>query len=82
MSSKDKIKSFLFCKGEATNAEIAELLHGQPGQLSTGQRLREIRQELRAEGGDLECKEVRPGIYLYRVIKPKIKLEGQQFVMV
>ena len=67
-SAKEKIRLFLMQKGSATNAEIAELLRGQPGQLSTGQRLREIRQELIAQGGNLECREIRTGIYEYKVI--------------
>jgi len=58
-------------KGEATNAQIAEFMRGSKGQLSWGQRLREIRKELIAKGGDLECKEIKPGIYLYKVILPE-----------
>jgi hypothetical protein len=73
VSSKDRIKEYLMRRVSATNAEIAEYMRGTPGQLSWGQRIREIRQELIAEGGDLKCSEVRPGIYLYRVITPDFK---------
>lgn len=79
MSSKDKIKSFLICRGSALNYEIAQLLEGQPGQLSTGQRLREIRKELQAEGGDLSCEEERPGVYRYTVIKPHPQFKQDLF---
>jgi len=78
MTSKQRIKSFLFSRGQATNAEIAEYMNGLPGQLSWGQRLREIRQELKEEGGDLVTKEMCRGIYLYTVIlPPKIEANGQ-----
>lgn len=72
VSSKERIKAYLMKRVTATNAEIAEHLRGTPGQLSWGQRLREIRQELIAEGGDLRCVELRPGIYEYRVVTPEL----------
>jgi hypothetical protein len=71
MSAKSRIWQFLMDKGAATNAEIAEFMRGTRGQLSWGQRLREIRQELQARGGNLICSEVRPGIYKYQVIIPQ-----------
>lgn len=72
ITSKERIKEFLMSRMCCTNAEIAEFMRGYPGQLSWGQRLRDIRKELIAEGGDLECKEVRPGIYQYKVVLPKL----------
>ena len=69
MSSKDKIKSFLICKGQAYNYELAGLLEGQPGQLSWGQRVRDLRKEFAKEGIEIACTEERPGVYLYKLIK-------------
>lgn len=78
MSSKTKIRRLLELKGAATNAEIAELLRGQPGQLSFGQRLRDIRKDIQAEGGDLLCEKLRTGIYLYKLqLPPKVEKTGQ-----
>lgn len=71
MSAKSKIWQFLLDKGEATNAQIADFMRGSKGQLSWGQRLRELRQELQAKGGDLTCREIKTGIYLYKVIMPE-----------
>ena len=71
MSSKDKIWQYLITHdNQATNAQLADWLRGSKGQLSWGQRLRELRQELQAKGGDLTCRELRPGIYLYKIIEP------------
>jgi hypothetical protein len=69
MNSKSRIWQFLSERGEATNAEIASFMRGSKGQLSWGQRLREIRQELQAKGQDLACKECRPGIYRYTIVR-------------
>lgn len=74
-SSYTRIKRFMLEKKQATNAEIAEYMRGTKGQLSWGQRLRDLRQELIKEGGNLECEEIRPGIYLYKVIPPATKVE-------
>jgi len=71
MNSKSRLWQFLMDKGQATNAQIAEFMRGSRGQLSWGQRLRELRKELQAKGGDLTCQEVKPGIYLYKVIQPE-----------
>ena len=69
LSCKERIKIFLLMKGKATNAEIAELVRGTKGQLSWGQRLRDIRKDLQKKGKNLVCKEVRTGIYLYSIIE-------------
>jgi hypothetical protein len=71
MSSKSRLWQFLSNKGQATNSEIAEFFRGSKGQLSWSQRLREIRKDLIAKGGDLTCKELKQGIYLYKVIMPE-----------
>jgi len=71
MNSKSRLWQFLSDKGQATNAQIAEFFRGTKGQLSWGQRLRELRQELQAKGGDLTCREIKPGIYLYKIIQPE-----------
>lgn len=77
MSSKEKIWRFLIeNNGRATNAEIANWMRGQKGQLSIGQRLREIRQELQAGGKDLICTELRPGIYLYQITEGQMAWVG------
>ena len=76
MSSKSRLWQFLINKGQATNAEIAEFMRGTKGQLSWGQRIRELRQELQAKGGDLTCQELKTGIYLYKIIKPELKTMG------
>lgn len=68
MSAKQKIWEYLITHNyQATNAQIAECLRGSKGQLSWGQRLREIRGELQAKGRDLSCREIKPGIYLYKI---------------
>jgi len=72
MSAKNKIWQYLIThNNQATNAELADWLRGQKGQLSIGQRLREIRKDLIAKGGDLTCREIKTGIYLYKVIMPE-----------
>lgn len=71
MNSKSRLWQFLSDKGEATNAQIAEFFRGTKGQLSWSQRLREIRKDLQRKGGDLVCKEIRTGIYLYKIIYPE-----------
>ena len=75
MSAKQRIWCFLRDKGSATNAEIAEHMRGTRGQLSWGQRLREIRQDLQAKGDDLKCTEIKPGIYLYKIVRAKYEPE-------
>jgi hypothetical protein len=82
-SSKDKIKSLLISKGQATNGEIAALFSpGEPGCFSWPQRTRELRQEFAKDGVELRCEPLSRGTFIYKLIKPKLKLEGQQFVMV
>jgi len=71
MSSKSKLWQFLLDRGQATNSEIAEFMRGSKGQLSWGQRLRELRKDLQRKGGNLTCHEVKPGIYLYKVLLPE-----------
>jgi len=71
MSSKSRLWQFILEKKSITNAEIAEFMHGSKGQLSWGQRLREIRKEWQQRGGDLICKEERPGIYRYTLLMPE-----------
>lgn len=71
MSSKSRLWQYLLVKGEATNAQIADFMRGSKGQLSWGQRIRELRKELIAKGGSLECSEIKRGIYLYKVIPPE-----------
>jgi hypothetical protein len=81
MNSKSRLWQYLSERGEATNAEIAEFFRGTRGQLSWGQRLREIRKELQAKGGDLTCRELRPGIYSYKVVYPEPpRLEQEQAI--
>ena len=75
MNSKNKIKNFLLQRGQALNHEIAEYMRFQPGALSWRTRVSDIRKELQAQGGDLTCKELRKGIYLYKIIRPQIKVE-------
>lgn len=69
MSSKSRIWQFLAETGSRTNVEIANFVRGTKGQLSWGQRLRDIRKELIARGDNLECKEIRPGIYKYTIVR-------------
>jgi hypothetical protein len=72
MSSKSEIYNFLVSKGgETTNTEIAEFMRYKKGSLSWGQRLRDIRKDMKAKGGDLICREIRTGYYLYKLIFPK-----------
>ena len=72
ISSKSKIYNFLISKGgEATNTEIADFMRYKRGSLSWGQRLRDIRKEMKIKGGDLICKEIRTGYYLYKLVFPK-----------
>jgi hypothetical protein len=74
MSAKDKIWRYLSEHNwQATNGELGELLKGQKGQQSFGQRIRELRKAMYKRGGDIECKELRTGSYLYRVIWPEPK---------
>ena len=76
ISAKNKILQYLIShNNQATNAELAELLRGQRGQLSWSQRVRDIRKELKAKGKDLTCKELRVGIYLYQIVEPKEQKE-------
>lgn len=71
MNAKSRLWQFLSSKGSATNAEICEFIRGSPGQLSWGQRIRELRKEMQAKGGDIACSELRKGIYLYTVVWPE-----------
>lgn len=78
MNAKARLWQFLSSKGSATNVEIASFMRGSKGQLSWGQRLRELRQELQAKGKDLDCKALRPGIYLYTIVNPEPKDTEQE----
>lgn len=82
MNSKSKIWQYLIThNNQATNAELADWMRGQKGQLSIGQRLREIRKSMQRRGGNLECKEVKSGIYRYRIIYPEPPRTEQEEVI-
>lgn len=70
MTGKERLKEFLFLKGEATNAEIAEYMRYHPDALSWRTRVSDIRKELQLNGGDIICVHIKKGIYLYKVIFP------------
>lgn len=78
MNSKSRLWQFLSAKGSATNAEIAEFMRGTVGQLSWGRRLRDLRKEMQAKGGDIICRELRKGIYLYKVVWPEAPDTSQE----
>lgn len=82
ISAYDQIKNFLMDRGEtgATNGEIASFMAGKPGQLSTGQRIREIRQEVNELGGELICKRESKGNFRYilRTKKEPVYFTGEQ----
>jgi len=67
LSSKKRIEQVLFAHGHITNAEAAELLKGGKGQLSWGQRLRDIRQDLIEQGKELDCISKGNGVFDYVV---------------
>jgi len=72
MNSKDKIWQYLITHdNQATNWQIDALFaRGEKGSLSWAQRLRQIRQELHAQGKDLKTKHISGGTYLYKIIEP------------
>jgi hypothetical protein len=67
ISSKKRIEQVLFAQGHITNAEAAELLRYSKGQLSFGQRLRDIRKDLRSQGKELDCIAIGDGVFDYVV---------------
>jgi hypothetical protein len=68
MSAENRIWEYLITHNrQATNYEIANFMRGSEGQLSTTQRLRDIRKELQAIGKDLSCTIIRTGVYLYKI---------------
>ena len=69
LSSKKRIEQVLFAHGHITNAEAAELLRYSKGQLSFGQRLRDIRKDLQAQGKELNCVPKGNGVFDYVIRK-------------
>ena len=65
-----RVRDFILSRGIATNGEINDHMRGHPGQLSWRTRISNIRKEVEAKGGRLDCMPIdtKHGLYVYKVV--------------
>ena len=78
-TSISRVRDFVLSHKEFTNVEIDNYMQFHKGQLSWRTRISDVRKELEAKGGGLDCIpiDVKNGLYKY-IVKESIPLKVEE----